>query len=151
MGEGCGKVRYRQFVMAKNACMGSASIVQYNHMNGSTHTEPKWAALADARALFRDYTRLVRDHFGEQVRAVWLYGSAARGDWVAESDIDVLVLLDHEASGDLEWLIATAYRIGLAERHLLLQPVMLTQREFDDLAARERRFARDILREGIAA
>ena len=120
-------------------------------MNGSIPVGPERAVLEDARTLFRDYARMVRDHFGERVRAVWLYGSAARGDWVKESDIDVLVLVDREAAGDLEWLIATAYRIGLAERRLLLQPVMLTQREFDDLAARERRFARDILREGIAA
>jgi predicted nucleotidyltransferase len=109
------------------------------------------ATLGAARELFQEYARMVRGHFGERVRAVWLYGSAARGDWTAESDIDVLVLLDREDAGDMEWIVATAYRIGLAERHMLLQPVMLTQAEFDNLVARERRFACDILREGIAA
>jgi hypothetical protein len=44
-----------------------------------------------------------------------------------------------------------AYRVGLAERHLLLQPMMLAAAEFDRLVARERRFARHVLREGIAA
>jgi predicted nucleotidyltransferase len=94
---------------------------------------------------------MVRERFGDRVTAVWLYGSAARGDWTAASDIDVLVLLQEEEPGDMEWLVATAYRVGLAERHLLLQPTMLTQAEFDGLLARERRFARDVLREGIAA
>ncbi len=109
------------------------------------------AALQQVRALAHDYARLVREHFGERVRDVWLYGSAARGDWTTDSDIDVLVLLYHEAEGDIEWLVETAYRLGLAEHRLLLQPVMLTTDEFDHLASRERRFAHDVLREGIAA
>lgn len=103
------------------------------------------------RELVREYAGLVREHFGERVGNIWLYGSAARGDWTDESDIDVLVLLHQEEADDMEWLVTTAYRIGLAERHLLLQPVMLTTAEFDHLVARERRFACDILREGIAA
>jgi predicted nucleotidyltransferase len=111
----------------------------------------KQVALADVRDLFHQYARLVREHFGERVRAIWLYGSAARGDWTVHSDVDVLVLLDREEAGEVEWLVATAYRIGLAERHLLLQPIMLTQAEFDNLIVRERRFACDILKEGIAA
>ncbi len=101
--------------------------------------------------LAHEFARHVREHFGQRVRDVWLYGSAARGDWTVDSDIDVLVLLHHEEPGDIEWLAETAYRMGLAERRLLLQPVLLTTEEFDQLAARERRFARDVLREGIAA
>lgn len=85
------------------------------------------------------------------MRDVWLYGSAARGDWTSDSDIDVLVILHNEEQGDIEWLVETAYRKGLSEHHLLLQPVLLTTKEVDHLAARERRFARDVLREGIAA
>jgi predicted nucleotidyltransferase len=110
------------------------------------HTVPR--AVSD---LVRDYAGLVRGHFGSRVGKIWLYGSVTRGEWTEESDIDVLVLLDREEDGDMEWLVGTAYRIGLAERHLLLQPVMLTTVEFERLAARERRFARDVLREGIAA
>ena len=119
----------------------------------STPTDPKAApaTLAAAREVAREYARLVREHFGERVRDIWLYGSAARGDWTEQSDIDVLVLLHREDDRDMEWLVKTAYRIGLAEHHLLLQPVMLTTAEFDHLAARERRFALDVLREGVAA
>lgn len=109
------------------------------------------ATLEDARSLFRQYAALVRSRFGERVSAVWLYGSAARGDWTEGSDIDVLVILNREDPEDMEWLVATAYRKGLAERRLLLQPVMMTRVEFDRLAEKERRFACDILREGIAA
>ena len=109
------------------------------------------STLEDVHDLVQRYARLVREHFGNRVRNIWLYGSAARGDWTADSDIDVLVLLHSEEDGDMEWLIGTAYQIGLKDRHLLLQPVMLTTAEFDRLAARERRFAHDVLKEGIAA
>ncbi len=117
----------------------------------STHPITTEPTLADVRALVTDYAELVRDYFGERVRDIWLYGSAARGDWTTESDIDVLVILHTELFEDMEWIVKTAYRVGLAERHLLLQPVMLTAAEFDELAARERRFALDVLNEGIAA
>jgi predicted nucleotidyltransferase len=109
------------------------------------------ATLDHARALAQAYARQVRERFGNRVREVWLYGSAARGDWTRESDVDVLVLLHREEPGDMEWLVGAACRMGLAATGLLLQPVMLTTAEFDRLAARERRFALDILREGIAA
>ena len=120
-------------------------------MNATMTGRLAGVALEDARDLFHRYARLVRGYFGERVSAIWLYGSAARGDWTAESDIDVLVLLDREETGDVEWLVTAAYQIGLQERQLLLQPVMLTQAEFDSLVARERRFACDVLREGLAA
>ena len=122
-----------------------------SHTSASSSPSEERATLEAARALAREYARLVRGHFGDRVGNVWLYGSAARGDWTEESDIDVLVLLHREEEGDMEWLVGTAYRIGLMERHLLLQPVMLTTAEFDRLVARERRFACDVLREGIAA
>lgn len=123
-------------------------------MKGETtiqEASPQTTGLDQVRALVHDYAHIVREHFGERVRDIWLYGSAARGDWTTDSDIDVLVLLYREEQGDIEWLVETAYRMGLSEHHLLLQPVLLTTTEFDHLAARERRFARDVVREGIAA
>lgn len=101
--------------------------------------------------MVREYATAVRSHFGGRVAQIWLYGSAARGDWEEGSDIDVLVLLNHEEPDDVEWLVSTAYRLGLKEHGMLLQPVMLSVSEFEHLKARERRFALDILREGIAA
>ena len=103
------------------------------------HEAPAWPAeIERVHGLVRDYAQLVRERFGARVRDVWIYGSAARGDWTADSDIDVLILLDYEEQGDVEWLVETAYRLGLAEHHLLLQPVMFTTAEFDHLVARER-------------
>lgn len=107
--------------------------------------------LEQVRDLVSEYADLVREYFGDRVRDIWLYGSAARGDWTVASDVDVLVILYSEEMNDVEWLVRTAYDIGLKRHRVLLQPVVLTAEEFDLLAQRERRFARDVLREGIAA
>ena len=124
-------------------------------MNGyktATVAEPagQSAAPEKARAAAAAYAREVRASFGPRALGIRLYGSAARGDWSVDSDVDVLVLLDREEPDDMERLVKMAYRIGLTERRLLLQPVMLTAGEFQRLIDRERRFARDVVREGIA-
>jgi predicted nucleotidyltransferase len=50
---------------------------------------------AERRALERSVLELQRE-FGERLRSVWLYGSRARGETPhPESDIDLLVVLDH--------------------------------------------------------
>jgi predicted nucleotidyltransferase len=106
-------------------------------------------AISCARQVAQQYAGEVRTRFGDRVRGIWLYGSAARGDWCEESDIDVLVLLDVVSDADSDWLVKRAYRLGLMEKGLLLQPVMLTAAQFDRLVSRERRFALDVLREGV--
>lgn len=105
--------------------------------------------LERARVVAREFAAEVRLHFGKRLKAVRLYGSAARGDWSAESDIDVLVLLDHVESEDEDWLIHRAFELGLGKSGLLLQPLFMTESDFSELVARERLFAREVQREGI--
>ena len=50
------------------------------------------------RAAVIDYVDRIRNRFTGRVRAVILFGSKARGDADAESDIDLLVLVDAENS-----------------------------------------------------
>jgi predicted nucleotidyltransferase len=59
-------------------------------------------ALADATLTEAERSALegavdeLKREFGERLRSVWLYGSRARGETPhPESDIDVLVVLDH--------------------------------------------------------
>lgn len=52
------------------------------------------------RAAITEYVTRIRKRFPGQVLAVMLFGSKARGDADAESDIDLLVLVDEE-SGEL--------------------------------------------------
>ena len=105
--------------------------------------------LERARIVAREFAAEVRLHFGARLKAVRLYGSAARGDWSSESDIDVLVLLDLVKSEDEDWLIHRAFELGLRQSGLLLQPLFMAESDFADLLAHERLFALEVRREEI--
>jgi predicted nucleotidyltransferase len=54
----------------------------------------------DERALIDSFIEVLRIRLGEELHAVWLFGSRARGETPsAESDVDVLVLVE-DASWD---------------------------------------------------
>jgi len=108
------------------------------------------ADLAGARDIAREFAAQIRGRFGERVRRLTLYGSAARGDWAAESDIDVLVLLDDVADADQSWLAGTAFRLGVLDNGVVLQPLCMPERDFARMKARERLFALSVEQEGIA-
>lgn len=106
-------------------------------------------ALREARNVASAYAEEIHRHFADRVRDVYLYGSAARGDWSPESDVDVLIVLDDISDEDTEWLVSRAVALGVLSSGFLLQPVFLTSSDFDDLRRRERRYALDVLREGV--
>lgn len=105
--------------------------------------------LERARGVAGNFAADVRLHFGARLKAVRLYGSAARGDWSTESDIDVLVLLDRVVPEDEDWLIHRAFELGLKKSGLLLQPLFMAESDFAALLTRERLFALEVRREGI--
>lgn len=106
------------------------------------------ATLAQVQSLARQYAREIRGHFGKRARQVRLYGSAARGDWTTESDIDVLVLLDQIRPEDADWLVRRALTLSLENNGLFLQPLFMSETDFANMAARELLFAIEVQREG---
>jgi predicted nucleotidyltransferase len=118
-------------------------------MQEATYIEKLVSELARVRELAQQYATEVRKHFGARLKRVRLFGSAARGDWTQESDIDVLVLLDRVNPEDFDYLIDTAMRMGVLDSGMLIQPIPMTANEFDEMKQRERRLALDIEREGI--
>ena len=46
------------------------------------------------RGLLEQYVIYMKEIYGSHLRQVILYGSYARGDYNAESDIDIMILLD---------------------------------------------------------
>ena len=62
------------------------------------------------KMLLDQYTEILRKIYGNHLKTVILYGSYARGDYKADSDIDIMILLDlsdmdikqyrHELSGE---------------------------------------------------
>lgn len=118
-------------------------------MKAMTDIEKLVRELDRVRDLAQLYVATVRIHFGARLKRARLFGSAARGDWTRESDIDVLILLDRVESEDFDFLIATAMRMGVLDSGMLLQPLPMTADAFDEMKRRERRLALEIEREGI--
>ena len=119
-------------------------------MDGSMATvSANLSRLAEVRETAVLYAEGTRRHFGKRLHSIRLYGSAARGDWTPDSDIDILVLLDAITSEDSDWLISRAVSLGVLGSGFLIQPVFMSVADFDRLKARERRFAAEVEEEGI--
>ena len=91
----------------------------------------------------------LHDRFGPRLQSVRLFGSYARGTATADSDVDLLVLLDRvcpeddrmvtDLAGDLTWQIGGA----------VLSPLVMSGSAFEEWKRRERLTPREIEREGI--
>jgi predicted nucleotidyltransferase len=106
--------------------------------------------LEEVRNLARAFAGEVRMHFGKRLHDIRLYGSAARGDWQEDSDVDVLVLLDTVTSEDRTWIAERANHFGIFGAGILISVVTLTVANFQHLRDRERLFAAEVERDGIA-
>ncbi len=84
--------------------------------------------------------------YGGRLKGIVLYGSAARGSGTEDSDIDILVLLEHpvELGKDLETIIDSVYPVQLETPH----PIHATPVDIDTYEAGEYALYRNAKREG---
>ena len=98
-------------------------------------------------AAIDEFVAAVRSLLGEELREVRLFGSRARGEGTAESDIDLAVIVTSAGRARRREVYDLAFDLGLRHR-VQLAPAAITETQLADLRARERRFALDLDREG---
>jgi predicted nucleotidyltransferase len=101
-----------------------------------------------AAAAARELKARVGDRFGGRLLELRLFGSYARGDWGADSDVDVLVVVDgltHAERREVSDLAEDVYFQTLVR----VSPLALSGDEMHTLRAREYLIATEIARDGV--
>lgn len=91
----------------------------------------------------------VRERFGPRVAEIRLFGSYARGDATADSDVDCLVLLDRMEQDDDRAITSLAADLTWQIAGVVVSPMTMSVAEFEAWKSRERRTPLEIEREGI--
>jgi len=102
----------------------------------------------DEQAAVMEYTAYIRAQFPRRILDVILFGSKARGDADAESDIDLLVLVDSEDNEFRSTLWRLASDVSL-KYDVILSPRVLSQARW--VEAEQARFPlyRAVMTEGV--
>jgi predicted nucleotidyltransferase len=100
--------------------------------------------MAEALAAYRERLEV---RFGARLRFARVFGSWARGDAGPSSDIDVAVVVEELSRDEWRQAISDAVDVEL-ERDIAFSPFVVSGERFDQLVARERQVARDVLDEG---
>lgn len=93
--------------------------------------------------LYREIARRLRDAVPE-LEGILLFGSRARGESHADSDVDLLLLLPRTLDRDTALLRA---RKSLRHLGVGFDLLLLTAREWDQLRQERSAFARDLVRD----
>lgn len=99
------------------------------------------------RPVLRRLEAELRQLFGDRLSEVRLFGSYARGEATEDSDVDVLVLIDGLALGEVANVADAATRVGLA-MGVSLSSLPMASARFTELRAAGRGLAREIERDG---
>jgi predicted nucleotidyltransferase len=95
-----------------------------------------------------EYVARIRKRFPDHILAVMLFGSKARGDADAESDIDLLVLVDLETSQFRSELWHIASDVSL-EYNVVLSPRVFGQTRWDETRRTRLPLYRAIMADGV--
>lgn len=102
------------------------------------------------RGAVERFKRAIEDRWPGRILDVRVFGSVARGEQHAESDLDVFVMVD-EIDSEIKYGICDAawsvnYELDMPFQ---ISTLVMSKEHFEELLRRERRIAQDILNEGI--
>ncbi len=100
------------------------------------------------RAAVEEYVRRLLAEYNERILSVTLYGSVARGDFTADSDIDILVLVDKTSREFKKALRKPSYAISL-EYDVLLNVQVKSRARWERLCAEGDALWRNVERDSI--
>lgn len=92
----------------------------------------------------------LRQRFGQRLVSIRLFGSYAREDATADSDVDCLVLLDRVDRADDRAITDLAADLVWQIGGVVISPLTMSAADFEAWKALERRAALEIERDGIA-
>lgn len=119
-----------------------------SHVNQREEIRPAQTRRVVVEAALRAYIeRVTQLHFNEVVFII-LFGSQARGDSEAESDIDVLVVVENDSSALREALADLAWQVQL-EYGVVISDIIRSIEQFDRMRAKRFPFYQSLEREGI--
>jgi len=101
--------------------------------------------------VLEDFTKKVSD-FAPEVQSIMLFGSAARGQATARSDIDILVLVPNSEEEQFKKLMNSVDKLAgeVSGRHpAKLAPIVMMTKDFEKSIRDKKRFAIDVLKDGI--
>jgi uncharacterized protein len=93
------------------------------------------------------FARAVRQLLGERLVALKLFGSHARGDAAPDSDLDVLVAVEHASPALENQILDLAFHVNLAH-DVYISPRVIARRIFEDPVWRSTPFIRALEAEG---
>ncbi|MGH2545068.1 MAG: nucleotidyltransferase domain-containing protein [Ardenticatenaceae bacterium] len=100
-------------------------------------------------AALKAYTSALQKHFGNQLLDILLFGSQARGEARAGSDIDLLVILDHPDAAGLSYARGYGFDIWL-DYDVQLSIRAMSLQQWQALAAMRSLFYQNVRRDGIS-
>ncbi len=107
----------------------------------------KYLTLRERRALAEYLTRL-HEQFGDQVQRVILYGSKVRGDFDAESDIDVFIVVKDDDRQRARALTQLGVDVDL-KYDVLLGDFVVPQTRFERMAQIREPLYQALISEGV--
>ena len=122
--------------MNKIAGKNSISIDSLEHLTG------------DEKKAVAEIRERVNGLVGSRLKGLYVFGSKARGDYDAESDVDLAILVDDLDNPMKRRIIDIV--VEVETRYIVvISSLVLSWKEFSHLLERERRLALDIEKEGI--